>query len=173
MMRQATVTDLDQIEEGYHEHFLHEKEHGAFTVFQEGVYPTRKDAEKAFAEDALYVYEENGTVAGSIILNGHQPKEYEKIDWPNQVTADKVMVIHLLSVRPHMARKGIGSSLVNYAFEIARQHACAVIRLDTGAQNKPAVALYTKQGFQLAGTAAMQVGGAIPHDGHLFFEKKL
>lgn len=38
MLRQATDADLNQVEEGYQKHFLHEKEHGAFTVFQEGVY---------------------------------------------------------------------------------------------------------------------------------------
>lgn len=47
MLRQATDADLNQVEEGYQKHFLHEKEHGAFTVFQEGVYPTRADAAKA------------------------------------------------------------------------------------------------------------------------------
>ena len=35
MLRQATDADLNQVEEGYQKHFLHEKEHGAFTVFQE------------------------------------------------------------------------------------------------------------------------------------------
>ena len=43
MLRQATDADLNQVEEGYQKHFLHEKEHGAFTVFREGVYPTRAD----------------------------------------------------------------------------------------------------------------------------------
>ena len=36
MLRQATDADLNQVEEGYQKHFLHEKEHGAFTVFQRG-----------------------------------------------------------------------------------------------------------------------------------------
>ena len=60
MLRQATDADLNQVEEGYQKHFLHEKEHGAFTVFQEGVYPTRADAAKALSKGALHVYEENG-----------------------------------------------------------------------------------------------------------------
>lgn len=37
MLRQATDADLNQVEEGYQKHFLHEKEHGAFTVFKRGV----------------------------------------------------------------------------------------------------------------------------------------
>ena len=64
MLRQATDADLNQVEEGYQKHFLHEKEHGAFTVFQEGVYPTRADAAKALSKGALHVYEENGDILG-------------------------------------------------------------------------------------------------------------
>ena len=173
MIRQAIITDLDCVVEGYHAHFVHEKEHGAYTVFKEGVYPTRKDAEKALANEALYVYEDNGNIAGSLIVDTVQPDEYTTIDWPSQATPDKVRVIHLVMVNPRAAGKGIGSTLVNHAVELARQHSCAAVRLDTGEQNIPAVSLYTKLGFQLAGTSSMKVGGAIPHGKHLFFEKSL
>ena len=67
MLRQATDADLNQVEEGYQKHFLHEKEHGAFTVFQEGVYPTRADAAKALSKGALHVHDEDGNILGSII----------------------------------------------------------------------------------------------------------
>ena len=53
MLRQATDADLNQVEEGYQKHFLHEKEHGAFTVFQEGVYPTRADAAKSAVKGGI------------------------------------------------------------------------------------------------------------------------
>lgn len=42
MIRRAAASDLDGIEETYREHFAHERERGAYTIFQEGVYPTRK-----------------------------------------------------------------------------------------------------------------------------------
>ena len=100
MLRQATDADLNQVEEGYQKHFLHEKEHGAFTVFQEGVYPTRADAAKALSKGALHVYDENGDILGSIIVDRNQPDEYETIDWPNRAPAEKVMVIHLVMVCP-------------------------------------------------------------------------
>lgn len=78
MLREAVVADLDQIEKGYQEHFLHEREHGAFTVFQEDVYPTRKDAEGALRDGALFVYEIDGYVAGSIIINTQQQKNMKR-----------------------------------------------------------------------------------------------
>lgn len=173
MIRPAIPADLDAIEESYREHFAYEKTHIAYTVFQEGVYPTRGVAEQALRRKALYVYEENGTVLGSLILDDRQPAEYQKINWPSHAAAEQVMVIHLLLVRPCAKGKGIGSQLVTYALETASQRACTVVRLDTGAQNTPAVSLYQKLGFRLAATAAMNIGGAIPHANHLFFEKIL
>lgn len=173
MIRPATVTDLDGIEETYREHFAHEKEYGAYTVFQEGVYPTRKEAEKALISDALFVYEENGSVMGSIIFDDIQPEEYKRIAWPSHAPDERIRVVHLLMVRPGTAGKGIGSALINYVTEMAVRQSCEAIRLDTGAQNIPAVSLYKKLGFQLAAASSMKVGGMISHESHLFFEKSL
>lgn len=167
------MADLDGIEQMYQEHFLHEKTYGAYTVFQEGVYPTRRDAQNALHEEALYVCEENGAVSGCMIVNGRQPEEYGNVNWPRRVPDEKVGVLHLLMVRPCGQGRGIGSALLNYAQESAKQHFCTVLRLDTGEQNRPAVSLYEKSGFQLAGISSMKVGGVISHNRHLFYEKEL
>jgi len=173
MIRKATFDDIGLIEDTYNEHFKYEIEHGAFTVFKKGIYPTRKDAEKAVNIGTLYVYEENNNIAGSIIVDKIPPKEYTKIVWKHNFRDDEVMVIHLLMVRPSMAGKGIATSLVKYAMELAGNNSCKALRLDTGNQNIPAVSLYKKLGFQIVATASMKVGNAIEHSGHLFLEKVL
>lgn len=173
MIRKATLDDIDPIEDTYNEHFRYEAEHGAFTVFKKGVYPTKKDAVKAVQNGALYVYEENNAIAGSIIVDKFQPKEYAGIAWGHDISDDKVCVIHLLLVRPSMAGKGIASALVEYAVELAKNNSCKVLRLDTGSQNVPAVSLYKKLGFEIVAEASMKVGGNIEHSGHLFLEKVL
>jgi len=43
MIRKATLNDVKLIEYTYDEHFKHELEYGAFTVFQKGVYPTKSN----------------------------------------------------------------------------------------------------------------------------------
>ena len=173
MIRKATLADIEQVEDTYNEHFKYEAEHEAFTVFKRGVYPTKNDAVKAVQNGALYVYEENCTIAGSIIVDKIQPKEYAEIAWRHDFSGGEVCVIHLLLVRPSMAGKGIASALVKYAVELAKNNSCKVLRLDTGSQNVPAVSLYKKLGFEIAAEASMKVGGAIEHDGHLFLEKVL
>ena len=173
MIRQATFDDIELIEDAYNEHFMHEMEHGAFTVFKKGVYPTRKDAEKAVDSGTLYVYEENNRIVGSVILDGVQPEEYTKIVWKQPFRDEEIMVIHLLMVRPSEAGKGIATSLVRFAMELAGTCSCKALRLDTGSQNIPAVSLYKKAGFQIVAEDSMKVGAAIEHNRHLFLEKVL
>lgn len=172
-IRQATAADLDAIEETYRAHFAHEWAHGAYTVFREGVYPTRQDAEAALRAGALWLCEAGGEVLGSAILDRVQPEEYRTVDWSNGAAEDRVAVLHLLLVRPSAAGTGVGSMLVRCGEALGRQWGCTVLRLDTGRQNLPAVALYRRLGFQVAASAPMRVGGAIPHGEHLFFEKQL
>lgn len=171
MIRKAEKQDIDPIENSYTELFLHEKEHGAYTVWQQGVYPTRKTAMDALSEGALYVMEQNGEICASIIANHVQPEEYRQIDWKYRAEPDEVLVIHLLCVRPSKAGLGIGGKLVRYVIRMAERTDCKSVRLDTGSQNKPAIALYNRLGFELAGRSGMSVGGMIPHNNHLFFER--
>ena len=173
MIRKATFDDIELIEDTYNEHFKYEMEHGALTVFQKGIYPTRKDAEKAVEVGTLYVYEENNDIAGSMIVDKVQPAEYTKIIWEQTFANDEIMVIHLLMVRPSKAGKGIATSLLRYAMELAENSSCKALRLDTGSQNIPALSLYKKLGFQVVATASMNVGSVIEHSGHLFLEKLL
>lgn len=173
MIRKAVFDDIELIEDAYNEHFEYEAVNGAFTIFKKGVYPTRKDAEKAVQSGSLYVYEENNGIAGSIIANKQQPSEYEKVAWSSDFAADEVTVIHLLMVRPSMAGRGIASALVKFVEETARKNACKALRLDTGGQNIPALRLYNKLGFKIAAKASMKVGGILEHSGHMFLEKVL
>lgn len=173
MIRKATFDDVELIEATYNEHFKYELEYGAFTVFKKDIYPTKKDAEKAIDVGSLYVYEQNGSIAGSMIVDRVQPEEYTKIVWKQTLPNDAVMVIHLLMVCPSMAGRGIATALVKYAADLAKNTGCKALRLDTGSQNIPAISFYKRLDFQIVTTASMKVGNAIEHDGHLFLEKML
>lgn len=175
MIRQATTADLDQIADAYEEHFVFEETHPAqaFTVFKRNVYPTRCDAEKALAENGLMVYEEDGRILASVITSHHQPQEYAHVTWQRALDEKAVLTIHLLMVRPSASGRGIGAQLIRYIEAQAQAAGMQALRLDTGSQNKPAVHLYEKLGFKIVADGAMKVGGAVPHEGHLFLEKIL
>lgn len=171
MIRKAIFDDINLIEDTYNEHFQYEIEHGAFTVFQKGIYPTGKDVKKAINAGTMYVYVGNNNIAGSIIVDKVQPAEYIGIDWGQTLADNEVSVIHLLLVRPSMTGKGIASDLVKYAMKLARNDSCKALRLDTGCQNIPAISLYKKLGFRIVATDSMKVGSTIEHSEHLFLEK--
>jgi GNAT superfamily N-acetyltransferase len=173
MIRKANLNDLDAIEDAYNEHFQYEIDHQAYTVFKKGVYPTRADAERAIGAGAMFIYEENGLLCGSLILDKKQPVEYANILWKVDCAEREVMVIHLLMVRPQMSGRGIGSALIKYAVEFARNDGCKALRLDTGGQNIPAVALYEKNEFDIIMRAPKKVGDVIAHENHLFLERGL
>ncbi len=173
MFRKADLRDLDQIEETCFEHFRHEEEHGAFTVFRKDVYPTRKDAEKAIKSGSLHVLEQDGRIAGSVIADHLQPEEYARIPWRFAASPDQVLVLHLLLVRPSLQGRGIGTALVRHVLDLAESRGCRTVRLDTGSRNIPAVSLYRKTGFRIAAAAPMLVGGKIRHADHLFLETAL
>ena len=44
IFRKATEADLDAVEAGYTELLAHERDHGAWTAWKLGVYPTRATA---------------------------------------------------------------------------------------------------------------------------------
>lgn len=173
MIRKATTQDIDAVERSYTELLQHEQTHGAYTVWQSGIYPTRQTAKQGLAEGALYVAEQDGELCASMIMNQIQPEEYHQIKWQEPAAPDQVLVIHLLCVRPSKAGRGIGKEMVQFAIEEGKRLHCSAIRLDTGPQNKPAVALYQKLGFEIAATGTMAVGGLISHNDHLFFEKRI
>lgn len=173
MIRKAVLQDIDEAEKCYVELLLHEQEHGAYTAWELGVYPTRETAEKGIADGNLYVMERDGEICASIIADQVQPAEYDNIKWKYGAKPDEVFVVHLLCVRPSKAGCGIGRDMVLFAIEEGKKRGCRTVRLDTGEQNKPAVGLYKKLGFELAGTTPMAIGGKIKHKNHLFFEKNI
>ena len=152
MIRKAILKDVNSIEDTYNEHFQYELNHTAFTVFKKGVYPTKDDAERAIYAGALFVYEENGTIVGSIIIDKVQPIEYATIPWKEKLSE---------------------SSLIKFATELAQKNSCRALRLDTGSQNIPALSLYQKNGFEIIASASKKVGDVIAHKNHLFLEKIL
>lgn len=173
MIRRAEKKDINGVEQSYLELLEFEVAYGAFTRWEKDVYPTRETALKAFEEQTLHVYEEDGEIFASVILNQNQPEEYCKIKWSDVLPAEKVMVLHTLCVRPSKAGIGIATQMVRYAIDLAKKTDCEVIRLDTGRQNIPAIRLYEKNGFFIVGEAEIRLDGKIPNEGHVFMEWKL
>lgn len=172
MIRRAVESDVDAVERHYAELFAYEKEHGSSTNWKEGVYPTRKVAERGVADKALYVLEEEGEVRASMLLNHVQLDMYDAVAWRYPAAPEKVLVIHTLCVPPSQAGKGAGTRMVRFAMEEAARRGCEVIRLDTWEHNGPAANLYRRLGFRDAGRVSGVFEGLIVET-LIFLEKSV
>lgn len=151
MIRKATPADVPAIGETYTQLLTHEQTHGSHSNWQLGVYPT-----EAFAAEHvhnMYVLEDGGRIAASMLLNQEQAAEYAAIPWQYPAAPEEVLVIHTLCIPPDLAGRGYGRQMVAFAKETAKAQGCRVVRIDTYAYNEPAKALYQKQGFRIAGFA--------------------
>ena len=170
MIRKAKAGDVDAAARIY-EH-IHERERaGELCIgWIQGVYPVRKTAEDAALRDELFVYEENGRILASAILNRVQLPEYAEGDWKHPASDDEVMVMHTLTVEPAAASNGIGSRFAAFYENYAREQGCKVLRIDTNAKNAAARRLYARLGYREAGIIPCDFNG-IPDVEMVLLEK--
>lgn len=147
MIRKATKKDIPWIVKIYDKILELEAKGKACTGWIKNIYPTEKTAQDAFADDELYVLEENGRILAAARINQKQVPEYANCQWAYNAPDSEVMVIHTLVVDPDASGCGIGSKFVHFYEEFALKHNCHYLRLDTNAKNTPARALYKKLGY--------------------------
>lgn len=83
----------------------------------------------------LWVAEEEGRVVGYAGFSCVPPEA--------QVTT--------IAVDPAAARRGLGRALLKALIERARASGCALLQLEVGARNAPALKLYESEGFRVVG----------------------
>ncbi len=168
MIRKATQNDILPIAELYEEALDYEEKHIKNTSWQRGIYPTIDTARAGLKNGTLYVFEADGQLLASVVLDSKQPPEYRKINWGITAARHEVLVIHTLCVKPDQTGKGVGSIVLDFAKELAAQQECKTIRLNTTASNLPALNFYQKNGFKIADTKKILLNGQIKCNDHSF-----
>ncbi|MCG8481399.1 MAG: GNAT family N-acetyltransferase [Spirochaetales bacterium] len=119
------------------------------------VYPSRAVIAADIDRRAMYLIEVERAVAGIIVFDERQPKEYGGVSWRHR---GRVSTIHRLTVHPAFQRRGIASRLMSFAeAEIASQ-GYNVVRLDAYEGNPGALALYERLGYRPAGRVRFRKG---------------
>ena len=137
-----------------------------------GIYPVRATVEAALRRGDLFVYEQDGTVMASAIINRAQVPEYAKGQWAFPAADDEVMVLHTLTVDPACGGRGIGREFVAFYEGYALRDGCPILRLDTNAVNSIARKMYPSLGYREAGVVPCDFNG-IPAIQLVLFEKSL
>ena len=123
----------------------------SYARWSKGKHPTVEGIRAYIGEGSMYLYRENDAIVGAMAVTMYQGEDYHAIDWTEQVTDDRVAVIHILAVSPDAQGKGIGSEMIREAIRLARIKGMQAIRLDALASNTPAHRLYERLGFEYRG----------------------
>ena len=154
-IRKALAGDLDDIGKLYGEVCDYLEAHRNYPGWKKGLFPIRLDAEKGLEEDALYVAWMEKKLVGTVILR-HEPEEgYKNGKWLTRDDYQHIYVIYTLAVHPDCLKCGIGTELLMFAEQAAREEGCISIRLDVVKDNLPAERLYRKRGYQFIGTVSL------------------
>lgn len=151
-IRKGLMSDADELEKLYDDLNDYSARNINYSGFKKGIYPTRIDAVRGIEENNLYVAVKDDVIAGSFILR-HKPEEaYNSACWKKDLTYDKVLVIYTFVVHPDYSNQGIGSGLLNFAEELAKEQGVESLRLDVYFNNLPAIHVYEKNGFEYIDT---------------------
>lgn len=129
------------------------------------IYPSDEILARDIEQNYLYVFEDQEGIKGFMTLNEHQEKEYSTIPW--KYGTGRQLVIHRLCTDPRYTRRGIATTLIDYAEHWAKEHRYASIRLDAFTGNPAACALYERKGYEKRGIVTFRKGA------FFCFEKKL
>lgn len=112
-------------------------------------YPNREVINQDLERGTLFVCEDNGALAGIIVLDENQAEEYQIIHW--EQTQGPHLIMHRLAVDPQAQGKGIARRLIAYAEDYALRGGYTSIRLDTYLKNASALKLYKSLEYDLRG----------------------
>jgi GNAT superfamily N-acetyltransferase len=146
MIRKANIKDLDQIMNIISDTVKEMKTYNN-TQWDEN-YPQAKDFENDIKNEDLYVDELDGQVVGLICVNYIEPDEYLDINWAFD---KKAMIIHRMAVNSNFRNQKIGTRLMKFAEELAKNNGVVYLKTDTYSLNIKMNSLFKKFGYKLAG----------------------
>lgn len=147
-IRKGTMQDLNEMEILYDEMNDSLAAGINYPGWIKGSYPVRENARKAIEEGSLYAAVLDGRIAGSVIINQEQEKDYEKVNWGIAAKKNEIFVLHTLVVHPRFLKKGIGKKLLDFSEKLGREAGAKALRLDVYKKNEPAIRLYENFGFE-------------------------
>lgn len=147
MIRLATIQDLREIKSLTEACALALQQRNIFQWNEN--YPSREKLLMDISRRELYVYEENNTIVGIVVLTSQMDKEYLPIRW--LINNKNNLYVHRLATFPEVWGSGYGRKLMDFAESFARSNGYSSVRLDTFSQNNRNQKFYEKRGYKKVG----------------------
>ena len=169
MLRKAKRTEIDEItsviEDG--KEFL--KQQG-INQWQHGS-PGRSDVENDIKQETSYVYELDGKIVATAMLNTYDA-DYEK--YPTFWTkCNKYLVVHRLAIKEEYRSQGIGHKFMNDIILFAKENSVEYIRIDTHNDNEIMRKYLSKNNFRELGKIKLSMKNILDDKERIAYELKV
>lgn len=144
MIRKAQISEIDYLTDLVKQCGAHMRANG-IVQWLEG-YPNRDIIEEDVHEGSVFVLEEDNLIKAMVVLNEKQDAEYQELKWLTDSTS-RNLVVHRLATLPNFQGQGLGSKLMQFAEQYAKENSYDSIRLDTFSQNEGNIAYYKKRDY--------------------------
>ncbi len=144
-------TRLDDAAHLYDKATAYLSEHINYPLWEPGIYPSRASAAAAINVGTLYICTDKDTPVGVFVLNADPQGDYSVGEWTRELTEGEYLIIHAFATDPDEYGHGVGTAMVKYAVDLARNKGFKAVRLDVVPDNTPARHLFERCGFTFAG----------------------
>lgn len=155
--RKATREDVPRMAEIIEQAKAYFKQQG-IPQWQDG-YPNEVSLRADIAKGWSYVVcDETDAIVGTAAIMVADEPSYVQIFNGAWLTKGPYVTIHRIAVDGICKKRGIASSIVRCAEQIARENGCVSLRVDTHEINMPMQGMLRKNGFQFCGTIYLPDG---------------
>jgi ribosomal protein S18 acetylase RimI-like enzyme len=120
------------------------------------IYPTKEIFSADIAAASLFAARIENGIAGIMVLNDEQSKEYNSLAWRDD--HGKPLIIHRLCVNPVFQGQRVATKLMQFAEDYAKERKYSSIRLDAFVNNIISVRLHDSLGYQRTGIVQFRKG---------------
>lgn len=145
MIRQATLQDLDDLDDLAVRTITHMHQHGRTQWTLN--YPRKVHFKHDIDHGDLFVYVVDARIAGVYALCEDNEPSYQTIDW----TVNQALVMHRIMVDPVMQGKRLVDHIFLHAYHQAAKRGYDGIKIDTHQNNQPMLNLLKRHGFNYRG----------------------
>lgn len=169
MLRKAKNNELDKILQIINEGKKFLKEQG-INQWQHGA-PGINDIEKDIKQETSYVYELDGEIVGTAMLNTYDA-DYEK--YPTIWTkCNNYLVIHRLSVKKECRSQGVSHKFMNDIILFAKENSVEYIRIDTHKDNVIMRKYLSKNNFKELDEIKLSMKNSLDDKERITYELKI
>ena len=169
MLRKAKNNELDKILQIINEGKQFLKEQG-INQWQHGA-PGINDIEKDIKQETSYVYELDGEIVGTAMLNAYDA-DYEK--YPTIWTkCNNYLVIHRLSVKKECRSQGVSHKFMNDIILFAKENSVEYIRIDTHKDNVIMRKYLSKNNFKELDEIKLSIKNSLDDKERIAYELKI